>query len=418
MKKLLLILTFLAASFGWSATVTISNTGGNWSNTAAWVGAATPAVTDDVVATGSSGPITIDTATDTCKSMVLTGYTNGMNFGAGNDLIVAGGVTLASGMALSGPGTLIISAAATLLSNNLTFPGSVSFTGSNTKTMGDSWTVVGSFGSINTVVINGNTINVGGNFAFQGPCSGTTAFNINGSGSLVSTNTVTGITNPVTINTSGSVSFFSGGTYNIGVGGYLGYVAGTFVSNGNSFFLLGNCTLNTGPSLPFDIFGLQTGITCSVTLLNDLYLTGPHAALDVITGTTGAYETLNFIGAHNITCSILAVQNGQLSIPSSQSITITQQINVQGAPSSFTETGAGCSIVSGTPGQRFHLIYAGDIYHNKIVGYNIWTDVDATGSTNPIWAFFANGSVISNCLNFYTGLYTNPTSVPKDFIIP
>ncbi len=55
------------------ATRTISDVGGNYNSTGSWVEGAVPTSSDDVVATATSGNLTI-TATAACKSVDLTGY--------------------------------------------------------------------------------------------------------------------------------------------------------------------------------------------------------------------------------------------------------------------------------------------------------------------------------------------------------
>lgn len=56
------------------ATRTISNAGGNWNSVGTWVEAAVPTAADEVVATLTSGNLTIDTSA-VCRSINLTNYT-------------------------------------------------------------------------------------------------------------------------------------------------------------------------------------------------------------------------------------------------------------------------------------------------------------------------------------------------------
>jgi hypothetical protein len=57
------------------ATRTIANGGGNWNATGTWVEAAVPTASDDVVATATSGQLTINAAA-ACRSIDLTNYVN------------------------------------------------------------------------------------------------------------------------------------------------------------------------------------------------------------------------------------------------------------------------------------------------------------------------------------------------------
>lgn len=52
---------------------TISNTGGNWNATTTWVGGVVPAATDDIVATTTSGNLTIN-VTANCRTFDFTNY--------------------------------------------------------------------------------------------------------------------------------------------------------------------------------------------------------------------------------------------------------------------------------------------------------------------------------------------------------
>lgn len=82
------------------ATRTISTAGGNWNATTAWVEAAVPTSADDVVATGTSGALTINVAAQ-CRSIDLTGYTSTLTKTASVALTIGD----ASGGALKFPTT-------------------------------------------------------------------------------------------------------------------------------------------------------------------------------------------------------------------------------------------------------------------------------------------------------------------------
>jgi hypothetical protein len=56
------------------ATRTIANGGGNYNSTGTWVEGAVPTSADDVVATGTSGNLTVNVSS-ACRSIDLTGYT-------------------------------------------------------------------------------------------------------------------------------------------------------------------------------------------------------------------------------------------------------------------------------------------------------------------------------------------------------
>lgn len=71
------------------AVRTISNAGGLWNATTAWVEGVVPTNADDVVATATSGNLTINVQAD-CRSIDLTGYTGTLTHNSGIDLRVGG----------------------------------------------------------------------------------------------------------------------------------------------------------------------------------------------------------------------------------------------------------------------------------------------------------------------------------------
>lgn len=103
------------------ATRTISDAGGNWNATAAWVEGVVPVAGDDIVATGTSGNLAVNTTTAGLKSFDLTNYV-GILSGA-NILILTGasGSTVAclfsTGMTLTYTGELRLSPIATCTIN-------------------------------------------------------------------------------------------------------------------------------------------------------------------------------------------------------------------------------------------------------------------------------------------------------------
>lgn len=81
------------------AVITISDAGGNWNATASWVGGVVPLTTDSILATSTSGPLTVN-VTSTIAGMDLTSYTNTLTVSA--QLTTSGLNILGSGMTVSG----------------------------------------------------------------------------------------------------------------------------------------------------------------------------------------------------------------------------------------------------------------------------------------------------------------------------
>lgn len=106
------------------AVRTIANGGGNWSANGTWVEGVVPTSSDDVVATATSGSVTVDTTTCAAKSVDFTNYpvTSTFTITAGKALGISGNFKLIAGMNINGTGNLTISSSATVTTANLTLP--------------------------------------------------------------------------------------------------------------------------------------------------------------------------------------------------------------------------------------------------------------------------------------------------------
>jgi len=159
------------------ATITISNTGGNWNATGTWVGGVVPAATDDVAATATSGNLTV-TANAQIVTVNFTNYVNTFTVNSGITLTINGNLTFVSGMTVSGTGILSFNPtnnspilnSATLTSGGKTWTGSLTFATGASKiiTFGDAWTVAGNlnFSPASSGVgttFNSNSVTVRGN---------------------------------------------------------------------------------------------------------------------------------------------------------------------------------------------------------------------------------------------------------------
>ena len=136
------------------ATRTISDAGGNWNAVGTWVEGAVPNSTDDVVATATSGQVTVNITTAKCSTLILTNYVAQMTFTPGMKLTVTTTVTFVAGMSLAGTGTLQINNTGTITSAGLTFPGSIIFSG-GTFTLADT-----AFSSKSLVIISNFALSI------------------------------------------------------------------------------------------------------------------------------------------------------------------------------------------------------------------------------------------------------------------
>ena len=220
------------------ATITISNTGGNWNATGTWVGGVVPAATDDVAATATSGNLTV-TANAQIVTVNFTNYVNTFTVNSGITLTINGNLTFVSGMTVSGTGILSFNPtnnspilnSATLTSGGKTWTGSLTFATGASKiiTFGDAWTVAGNlnFSPASSGVgttFNSNSVTVRGNITVSisnrvFTASGTTVFisaPLISTTSTISTANTSGnaaLRNPLTLNGAGTINFSTGAFY-------------------------------------------------------------------------------------------------------------------------------------------------------------------------------------------------------------
>jgi hypothetical protein len=145
------------SSTNWSAT---SNT--NWSATSGGSNNATvPGASDDATLNGlgaAGNGASVVSANITVLSLTFAaGYTNTVTINTAVVLTIAGSFTDVTNHSwtVSGTGSMTISAASTITSGGKTFPGPVSFSGSNTKTLVGNWTISGTLtAATSTTTIN------------------------------------------------------------------------------------------------------------------------------------------------------------------------------------------------------------------------------------------------------------------------
>jgi len=184
------------------ATRTISNAGGNYNATATWVEAAVPTSADDVVATATSGQLTVNVSS-AARSFNFTNYTNTLTM---NNTWTVNGASLTntfvSGMSITGNSNIAMTGnAQTIVTNGLTIP---NMSWSSNKTLGDdlnitNWTsgsltisgtrninVSGNclMGTINQVVGANITLNIIGTGNYTGGASSLLAIIFNTAGTI------------------------------------------------------------------------------------------------------------------------------------------------------------------------------------------------------------------------------------------
>ena len=340
------------------ATRTISDAGGNWNAVGTWVEGAVPLSGDNVVATATSGQVTVNITTAKCSTLILTNYVAQMTFTAGMKLTVTTTVTFVAGMSLAGTGTLQINNTGTITSAGLIFPGSIIFYG-GTFTLADTWTVTGNVTCQGgNSVLNGNTLNIGGNLTLiTYDVSGTTNIVLNGTGTWSSITQGATLSNNITINTVGTITL---GTTVAKEGGTFTYTAGT-VNAGTS-------TLNIGGMSLYNLTIIYLSFT--LTLGSDLNITNNFTLNYNVSG------TLTMAGNYNITCGkfyMYTYQSVTFNFVSSQIFTINTGLYING------RTGSILTLKAITASTAFNLVFNGTAANCSIYRAT-FTDVNASDS--------------------------------------
>lgn len=372
------------------ATRTIADGGGDYNSTGTWVEGAVPTSADDVVATATSGALTV-TAAAAAKTLILTGYANTCTINSGQTLTVSGNVTLASGMAYSGTGTLAVNAAATLTANSITVSGGLTLINAVTYTLADNWIVnglltTGTTGTASTIDGNQITVNAGWTCSRT---AGTTTILLAGTGTWTGSSSVTRYcSNPITINTAGTITLATQGPC-FG-GNTVTYTAGTLVVTGSTVYIGANVTLaGTWPTLN----GLTT-TTATLTIQADLTCAGSL--------TVNRLATFTIVGSYDISVGSLQVNDfASLILPDGVTLTVSTAIIINGISNATT------TIKSTTDSVSTTLTYSGT-NANMQIAHASFTDIAATNQLWNQWGgTLTRTSNITNT-SYLQGDYTDP----------
>ena len=403
------------------AVITISNTGGNWNATATWVGGVGPTAGDSIIATATSGPLTV-TANATINGVNFTNYTNTFTINSGVTLSQGAGsatsqpFTFVSGMTVAGTGTLSFNGTFTMTSGGMIWTGNLTFApqggGSNrTITLGDSWTVAGNLnfipGTNNLIqVINSATFSIStrGNVTVGAT---TNQITVQGTAGIIlaplvsTTCTVTtpytsltgnnNLRNPITINGAGSVLFDYAGkfidfgsmthtasagvtvtatsemrfsvTSTLAINGF-GVIAGDIRFFGSAAFTLSNNIQISGNLFFGNVFVTVSPILNGSTInLTGNLTTASLAGGQVVSGTT----LINIISTSSnitLTGSTVAASGRfglDLTINSSGTVSFTSTNNLYGGSGrTFTHTSG--SIVFTQPNANWYSVSAATTY--------------------------------------------------------
>ncbi len=279
-------------NFNASATRTISNAGGNWNATTTWVEGIVPTALDNVVATGTSGNVTI-TANANCRSIDLTGYVGTLTHNAGVTLSIGDGTAGTSNNALIFPSsgwTYTLGSATTsaisfistsTTAQNVNFngktAGNVTFNGS-----GGSWKLTGTLntGTGTSVTLTNGTLDTNGQAMTIGALivsnnSNTKVLTLGASSITANSTTLVNwniqSTTNLTFNANTSTITASGGitSGNIFIGGGLTYNNVSLTGSGNPTMTGANTFSNltrTGTAATTDGLSLSANQTITGTL--------------------------------------------------------------------------------------------------------------------------------------------------------
>ena len=295
------------------ATRTIANGGGNWNSTGTWVEGAVPTSADNVVATATSGNLTIN-ATAASLSVDFTNYVGTLSLSGGVTWTVSGNFKMVAGMTVSGTATtLSITAVSILTSNGKIWTGALSLVSGVVITLADPFTVNGLFTCGNAGgAINSSQLNVNGNLTLSTGLFGSSILNFGGTTTVIG---AAAIIMPLTINTSGTVTFNNSPfTFQ---GSSITYTAGTVVSSGTTLVIDAVCTISTN-GMTWNTVQLNPG--WGLTFGNDfnvLNLTTPVASFNqTLTG-----SNINVSG--NWTCSGALTMSGTTNFKLTGTATFT-----------------------------------------------------------------------------------------------
>lgn len=373
------------AAFFWIHAGANNNVGtvNNWSATSGGgTNAATPSVTSDVTYDGA-GANGNDASTVAANVSFLsltftTGYTNTVTINTATTLTIAGNFTDKTNHSwtVNGTGAMTISAASTITSGGKTFPGPVSFSNSNTKTLVGDWTITGTLTCVSTTTTINHTT------AENLSCAGLTVTGATTGNCLVTitggiwsgagANTLTSLTIAGNVTISGSNVLYSTGT--------LKYSSGTVTTTSS--------TITVGASTTFDTNGIS---------FNNITLTASTITLTInslltITGTFTNSSNTTFAGTAAFSIATFACNQtsaNTITFKNSLTYTITTAFNA------FNSRTASILLFTSDDGTlKANLTLNNGATCNVLASF---TRIDASGG-RPILSF--NGT-ITTCINVF-----------------
>jgi hypothetical protein len=281
-----------------------------------------------IVSTNVRHNITVNTAGTITMSGVLN-YSNGT-------------FTYVAGTVITTGHELRISGNTTLNTNGITWN---NFVAANALvvTLTSNLNVSGTLSATNAFSINGNTVNISGTLNNAQNIAGTSLILLSGTGNWSGGGT---ISNPLTINTAGTITFLSNLNYSTGT---LTYVAGTVVSTGFTLNIT-SATLNT-IGINWDIISISGVITLTsdlsiieklIVLNNSSFSLGGNSL--ILNNSDLQINSGTFTMPSNLTCkSLISGVNSSATI-NGNILTVTENLTI------ISQTSGTTSIVYGGTG--------------------------------------------------------------------
>jgi len=412
------------------AVRTISNTGGNWNAIGTWVEGAVPLAADTIVATATSGPLTINVVSS-CAGADFTNYVSTLtvNF----DFGIGGPAVFVPGMTISGTAYIALTGTSTVRTNGLVIP-FLRFSGQNiTRTLLDNMTVTNLLqqqGNQNPTISGSFTMSVT-NFRTTGTGGGSYGW-LNGAVPIVfngpncyyeNTFTNQGITNHTIINTAGNFTISGTGSAAgiialstvFGTTAQLTYISGTVVGALNLSLYYGNNNSTTGIRLNTGSMGSKwsniyikdsTNITANsfniINLLSPLRFDNMYiTAMNNIPYTT-IRRPIRFTGTSVLEGGTFSAQSQSINVNTTNLQTSLPAV-IQFTPNAGTTHSFTNLNIIGSPNNKASI--ASTTASNVGLSFSnvlIYTDLSYAQAPSLTYVY---GATISNTINFATASF-------------
>ncbi len=344
------------------ATKTIANAGGNWNTNGTWVEGTKPTASDDVVATATSGNLTIDAAS-VCRSIDLTGYVGTLTHnaftlsigtstaGANNNALIfpASGWTYTLFNASTSAIAFVSTSATqqTINQGGKTF-GNVTFNGAN-----GSWVIAGAWASAAFTLVAGSfsnpsfslsatTVGISGSTT-RSLSMGTGTWTLTGNGTVWNAPTTTNLT----FNAGTSTISLASAASQTFIGGGLTYSGITFAATGTKTIQGSNTFSDFARTLSAAAATLTFTDGTTQTVSNSLTLTGAAGQLLTLQGSSTAGWTLavpatqsvSYVNISRCTATGNALLAGVGSVDGGNNVNVTFIPSNSVAPSTAPSSG-------------------------------------------------------------------------------